>query len=272
MKFFTFCAYIVHTQDTPSMPDNVNIFDLFNESVNITDAYMILRSHLDDILKSCDLLTLKGALISQVHTPDGVELGECLENKIDAAKSNFELLYALDKSGCCNWLDTRLIEVLSRASKSSIAVELIKAYQKCIHPKKFMDNLPKKLKHLETKLAYVTEVSAKIEMDPDTITVGDFKNYHWAIEDVILDLGKGILNIEHVEKGCLEIHYTMPIHCRFNAYKMALYNRYKFYTVDLINIEVGRHPLIYDPWFSDLKSHSTFQIMHDQCEGEWLYY
>jgi len=252
--------------------DSVNIFDLFKEPINITNAYTILRTQLDNILKYCNLFTLKGALIRQVRTPDGVELGKRLKKKIEAAKSNTELLYALDKSQCCNWLDTRLVEVLAYASESSGAVELIKAYQKCIHTKKLIDNLPKKLKHLETKVAYVTAVSAKIGMDPNTITVGDFKSYHWAIEDVILDLGKGTLNIEHVKKGCLEIHYTMPVHYRFNAYKMALYNRHKFYTVDLINIEVGRHPLIYDPWFSDFKSHSTFQIIHDQCEGKWPYY
>ena len=93
------------------------------------------------ILEHCDLLTLKGALFIQVDTPGGVELGNRLEEQIDGAESNSQLFYALKRSHCCNWLDTRLIEVLAYSSQSSSASELIKAYQKLLFPRKLLDVL-----------------------------------------------------------------------------------------------------------------------------------
>ena len=242
---------IVYTKST-SPDDSVEVNDLFKQPITITNAYTILYKQLGEILKCCDLVTLKGALFSQVDTPDGVELGNQLEKQIDKAESSSDLLYALKRSHCCNWLDTRLIEVLAYSSESSRAVELIKAYQKQLFPRKLMDVLSKKSQHAEAKKEYIAAVRAKTEMDPGKITVEDFINYRWTIEDVILDLGKGLLNIEHVREGCLEIHYRISTKCSFDAYKMAVHNRYKFHGINLIHIKIGDHPVIYDPWLSDL--------------------
>ena len=249
------------TQGTPSESedDSVRISEVFKEPISITNAYTVLFTQLSNVIRFCDLSTLKVALIDQAHTPGGVELEKRLKKKIKAANSNSELLLVLRKSQCCNWLDTRLIEVLAYGSESSNAVELIKAYQKFLFPKKLADVLPKQLKYLETKTAYVKAVTTKTGKDPNLITVGEFIDYRWTIEDVILDLGRGMLDIEHVDRGCLEIYYLMPINYSFNAYKMALYNRHKFYTIDLMHIEVGDHPLIYDPWLCDLEKHSVKQ-------------
>ena len=156
-------------------------------------------------------------------------------------------------------MDTRLIEVLAYGSESSNAVEVIKAYQKFLFSKKLLDVLSRKREHLEVKRKYVAAVCIKTKMDPAKITVGDFINYRWIIEDVILDLGKGVLNIEHVHEGCLEINYLMPVHHSFNAYKMVVHNRHNFYTIDLLHVEIGGYPLIYDPWLSDFEEHSVKQ-------------
>ena len=240
---------------------------MFKEPISITNAYIVLFTQLCNILRFCDLSTLKIALIHQACTPDGVELDRRLKKKIKAAKSNSELLLALRKSQCCNWLDTRLIEVLAYGSESSNAVELVKAYQKFLFSKKLADVLPKQLKHLETKTAYVKAVKTKTGKDPNLITIGEFKDYQWTIEDVILDLGRGMLDIEHVNRGCLEINYLMPVHYSFNAYKMALCNRHKFYTIDLIHIEVGDYPLIYDPWLCDLGKYSVKKVIDTHRKG-----
>ena len=246
-----------------------DVSDLFKEPITITKAYTILIKQLANILNHCDLSTLKVALIHQAHTPDGVELEKSLEEKIEAAKTISDLLLALGRSQNCNWLDTRLIEVLACGSESSTAVEvIIKAYQKFLFSKKLSDVLSRKREHMELKRDYVTAIHLKTKMDPAKITVGDFINYRWTIEDVILDLGKGVLNIEHVNEGCLEINYVMPVYYSFNAYKMVLYNHHKFFTIDLILAEIGEHPLIYDPWLSDLETHSVKQILHAHHKGE----
>ena len=242
---YFFIIYVVHNQCAPSVfdDDSVNISTLFKEPISITIAYTILFTQLHNILKYCKLSALKKALFRQVHTPDGVELGEQLEKKINRAKSNSQLLDVLEKSQCCNWLDTRLIEVLAYSSESVNAVELIKAYQKLLFPKKLVDVLSKKLEHAENREKYIAAVCTKTKMDPYKISVEEFLKYRWKIEDVILDLGKRILNIDHVKIGCLEVSYHMPIECHFNAYKMALHNRCKFYTIDLMSIEIENHPL-----------------------------
>ena len=264
--------FICYTQGISSVSEDdfVKISDLFKEPITITKAYTILIKQLANILNHCDLPTLKVALIHQAHTPDGVELEKSLKEKIRASKSVSDLLLALGRTESCNWLDTRLIEALAYGSESSTAVEVIKAYQKFLFSKKLSDVLSRKREHIELKRDYVTAIRLKTKMDPTKITVGDFINYRWAIEDVILDLGKGVLNIEHVNEGCLEINYVMPVHYSFNAYKMVLYNRYKFYTIDLFHVEIGDYPLIYDPWLSDLEKHSVKQILHTQHKGKIL--
>ena len=250
---------IVYTQSYPP--------NLFKEPITITNAYTITFKRMGEILKCCDLMTLKGALFNQADTPHGVELGEPLEKQIDEAKSSSELLYALNRSHCCNWLDTRLIEVLAYGSESSSAIELIKAYQKQLFPRKLLDVLSKKSQHAEAKKGYIAAVHTKTEMDPSKITVKDFINYRWTIEDVILDLGKGVLNIKHVVEGCLEIYYCMLAKCSFNAYKMAIHNRYKFHGINLIHIKIGDHPLIYDPWLSDLDNQFVKEITNSLQKG-----
>ena len=243
--------------------DSISVSDLFKEPITITNAYAILFKQLGNILKHCDLSALKVALIHQAHTPGGVEIEKRLKRKIKGAKSNSELLFALHKSQCCNWLDTRLIEVLAYSSESSNAVELIKAYQKYLFPKKLLDVLPKQLKHLETKTAYVKAVTIKTGKDPNVITVGDFIDYRWKIEDVILDLGRGMLDIDHVKEGCLEINYVTPCYYSFDIYKVVLCNRHKFYAIDIMHIEIGKLPLIYDPWPSDLERHSVLYAHYE---------
>ena len=257
---------IVYTR--PSLPDAyISINDLFKEPITITNAYAILFKRLGEVLNCCDLVTLKGALFSQVDTPGGVELGKQLEKRIDKAKSSSELLYALKRSHCCNWLDIRLIEVLAYGSESSSAIELIKAYKNQLFPRKLLDVLSKKSQHAEAKKEYVAAVRAKTEMDPSKITVEDFINYRWTVEDVILDLGKGVLNIDHVREGCLEIYYSISTKYSFNAYKVAIHNRYNFHGINLIHIKIGDHPLIYDPWLSDSNKQFVNEITNSLQKG-----
>ena len=262
-------AFLIHIQGAPSSShdDSLSVSDLFKEPITITNAYAILFTKLGEILDNCNLLTLKGALFIQVDTPGGVELGNRLEEQIDRAESNSQLFYALKRSHCCNWLDTRLIEVLAYSSQSSNAVELIDAYKKLLFPRKLLDVLSNISEDAEAKEKYMAAVHAKTKMDPDKITVEDYLGYRWKAKNVIFDLGKGVLNIEHVEKGCLQICYHVPIKCSFAAYKMAVYNHHKLYTINIMHIEIVGHPLIYDPWLSDLGKYSVIENMNAQQRG-----
>ena len=228
-------------------------------------------SKLSSILKDCDLSILKTALIHQSRTPDGVKLDKRLKNGIKSAKSSSNLLCLMEDVPSCNWLDTRLIGALARGCGSKSAVNLLEAYKSYVFSKKLSDALPSFVKQPQTN-AYITEVSKKFKRDPDKITINDILRYQWTIKNVILNLGNQNLNIKHVKKGCLEVSSHIPIHCSINAYKMALYNRHNLHSIDLIHIKIGNHPLIYDPWFCDLRKHSVKEIIHIEYKGNFLLY
>ena len=210
---------------------------------------------------------MKDAILDQTKSPDGIKLGRYLKWKIKRTSSPSALLGVLKKSHCINWLDTKLIEVLiynaylSGAVELSPAKKLLEAYRTFLGSKKLWDVLPT---YKETKTAYITTVASKFSKCPDEITVYEFLNHSWTtnIKEIVLDLRKGMLVIDLVRKGCLEIEYLIPTDYSFDAYKMAIHNRYNFYSIDLMHIKIGKHPLIYDPWFSDLEKHSAKQTQH----------
>ena len=246
----------------------INVFDKLEEPNAITNAYVILCTQLENILQHCNLHALKKSLFRQADTPDGVKLGIWLRRKIKAAESVPQLLDVLEKSNSYTWLDTRLIEVLAYGSQSSSAIEVIKAYQRFLFPKKLFDVLPKKSKNVTIE-KYLAEVHTKFKMDASTITVKKFIDHWYRMHNVLLDLARGVLNIKHIKKGCLEISYFIPVYYSFNAYKLVLHNCQKFYTIDLVYVEIGDYPVIYDPWLSDLETRSVKQILHTR-QGKLL--
>ena len=260
--------HIGNANDSTSSDAMVGSSDLFKVPATITDAYLTLIKELDGLLIDCGLSTLKLALIFQASTPGGVKLTGEEKNKITSAKSSFELLCTVDDFTSCNWLDTRLIRALARTC-GSLAVKLLDDYKSYVFAKKLNEALPSFPKKPLIN-EFVTEVSLKINMDQDEITVNDVVNYQWAVESVILDLGNQTLNIANVKTGCLEVHCHIPIHCSFNAYEMALHNRHNFYTINLIHIEIGIHPVIHDPWFCGFGRHPVKQILHVQHEGMYI--
>ena len=229
-------------------------------------------AELNSILKHCDLSDLKSVLIHQFKTPKGIRLKEVLKEqikkKIGEAKSSFDLISVLDDFPFCNWLDTRLVEALTIGSRQKSSSNLVNAYKKFLFQKKFRDALLEFPTVQEKKIeAYVIAVSEKINVDPDKITIGDFMEKQRTMEHAILDIENQTLCIQHVREGCLEFSYYIPENYGLCAYKMALHNHYKFYTVNLIHVEIGEHPVIYDPWLPDFDKQIAKQSLYAQYEG-----
>ena len=244
----------------------------FKEPLSVSNAYLNMIAVLDDILKGCDLSTLQSVLIHQLSTPNGIKLKKVfkkqIKKKIKEATSSSDLISVLDDFPCCNWLDTRLVEALAIGSTLKLSCDLVEAYNKFLFQKKFRDALLEFSTVPEKKIkAYVVAVSKKIHVDPDKITIGDFMKKQRTMDRAILDLKNRTLCIRNVKKGCLEFSYYIPDNCSFSAYKMALHNHYKFYTLNLLHIEIGKHPIIYDPWLSDLDKQTVKHSMHSQYEG-----
>ena len=149
-----------------------------------------------------------------------------------------------------SWVDLRLLETLIMSSRIREAKVLLNKYKEVIFSKKLsevLDNMftPKQKEHMD---AYTTRVGSKIEKDPNEITVADLSRFHIILEAVIMDINNGSCMLEHLDTGCVEIHWLIPAHCRFHAYKSALNNRHKFCDIQLQYLHIEPYPPIYNPF------------------------
>ena len=224
--------------------------DLFT-SKSIKDAYTCLTTRLNRLLKDTDLSSLKLALTSQAKAPSGVELKKPLNEAIKNAKTTCELLMTLEECSDSNWLDTGLLEAVVSGSELSGAENLIKAYKEFLMSKKLSEVLSEFPESPKKRETYFTKACAKIDVSKD-ITIGDLFR-HCNNLKVILNLGRGVLRIRDIKKGCLEISLSITQYS-FIAYKSALRNNIiqNFFKVRLLSLKVSGHPVIYDPWLFDL--------------------
>ena len=258
---------LVQVKDSSTVWNETDsITDPFKEPLSITNAYLELTRQLEIMFKDHDLVTLRSVLMRQARTPDGVKLSETLKDKMFVAKSSHELVCIVYEDPSCHWLDTRLLTALAHGCGLNSAVELINNFKHFVFQKKFYEALPTSLKPEEAN-KYVTVISAKVKIDANKITIGDFMEYKKTMDSDILELVDQRPNLQHFSEGCLEFSYFIPVGLDFNAYKMALHNCYKFYTIDVMLIKIGNHPLIYDPWLSDLDKHSVKSVLHTHHEG-----
>ena len=257
LYFYFFTAQSLIPLSPPINPESIE--DIFSEPITIADAYTSLITELGYVLNTVELSKLKVSLYNQAHTPSGVRLEEHLQADIEAAKSSEDIVAAFGKSSSCNWLDIRLLNTLARASRSPIALRLIRTYETLLFSKNLTEALPKFSMTRLKKKCYLTAVSVKVDVPEDKITIGDMVKYQWDIEEVILDLGRGVLKLEHVKEGCLEIQFSMPVHLTFCAYKTALRNHHKIHLLRMIYIKLGNLPLIVDPWLTEAAVSPTLQ-------------
>ena len=188
--------------------------------------------------------------MQQRKTPGGVQFPDDLHQSIKAAKELDTLLDILADSDYWSWVDLRLLDTLIVSSGIKEAKILMQKYKDAIFPKKLSEildklPLPQPKEHRE---AYTTKVGTKIQKEPDDVTVGDLPHYCNILETVIMDINNGSCVLEHVDQGCLEIHWFIPTHCRLHAYKSALNNRHKFCEIHLQYLEIEPYPPIYDPF------------------------
>ena len=237
--------------ETTSSPCYVDLF----KSKSINGAYTYLTTRLNKLLRNADLSSLKLALTSQAKAPNGIDLKKPLNEAIRNAKNSDDLLRTLEEFPDSNWLDTRLLEAVVNGSELSGAENLIKAYREFLSSKKLSEVLSEFSETSKKREAYFTKVCVKINVSKD-ITIGDLFRYCDHLEGVILNLGKRVLRIKDIKKGCLEISLSTT-QCSFTTYKNALQNFQKFCRVRLMSLKVNAHPVVYDPWLFDLDEQSV---------------
>ena len=220
----------------------------FSDYDDISQAFLLLTTKVTKLLERAHFGGLRRALLQQRRTPGGVQFPDDLHQRIKVAQNLDTLLDELADSDYWSWIDLRLLDALIISSDIPEAKILVDKYREAIFSRKLsevLDKLPLP-QQKEQKEAYTTKVGSKIQKEPDEITVGDLSQYRAKLEKVIMDINYGTCVLEHLDTGCLEIHWLIPVHCRFHAYKSALNNRHKFCEIHLQYLHIEPYAPIYD--------------------------
>ena len=198
------------------------------------------------LLRKADFYIIRRSCLEQINTPNGAQLLPKDVTAIKASKNIDELFDVLAVSAYWSWIDVRLLEAMVTASDNMNAINLIERYKNAIFKKKLKDILPD-APGKEVKEAYYTKIVSKVDKDPNDITVEDLLRFQSQLEKVILDIKNGVCILEHLEKGCIEVHWYIPTSCVDGAYRTARVKRYKFNDLHLQSLRIGDYPVIHDP-------------------------
>ena len=198
------------------------------------------------LLKKADYGDLRRACIAQIHNPGGAELSQNFVEQLLRTHNIDDLFDLLVSSPYWSWIDIRILEVMVVASDSSQAFELLDNYKAVFFSKKLIDLLPNMFSK-EVEEERYTKLVTKINKDPREMTVCDLLELQIKLEIEVMNVKKGICILEHLEKGCIEIHWYIPTSCVDGAYQTARVRCHLFKTLHLQYLKIGHYPVIHDP-------------------------
>ena len=217
----------------------------FQNYNNVGKAFIVLQTKMKALFKKADFFDLRLACIAQIHNPDGAELTPDLVEKVSVTQNINDLFDLLARSRYWSWIDIRVLEMMVAASGISLADKLLDNYKAAVFSKRLIELLPnvfgKDLGDLCTK------VVTKIQKDPKEMTVADLLGLQSKLEIDIMNIKKGSCILEHLEKGCVEIHWYIPTSCVERAYHTARVKCYQFKDLQLQYLKIGHYPVIHDP-------------------------
>jgi len=234
--------FSLHIANFEAEEDLSNVdFDQFS---SVTKAFVYLTSKMTKLLRNADFFIVRRACIEQIHTPSGAQLSQDVVKDIKASKNIDMIFDTLAESPFWSWIDIRLLEVMAVSSDIKKAVILLESYKNAIFAKKLKDLLPN-LPSKEVKEEYYSKIVSKLNKDPNEVTVWDLLEFQSQLEEVIMDIRKGVCILEHLEKGCIEVYWYIPTCCVDDAYHSALQNCDKFQSIGLLHLQIGNYPVIY---------------------------
>ena len=192
---------------------------------------------------------IRRACIAQINSPSGAQLPPDVVQKIQNAENLDALLDTLTATKYWSWIDLRLLETLVVASGSSTALGIVNKYRETVYSMKLVDVLPN-VPNKEVKDAYFTKIVSKVGKDSHEITVGDLVELRSMLERVIMDINQGACVLDHIEDGCIKIHWFIPTHHIDHAYEVACLRRHKFHELCLLSLQIGNYPVLCDPYLT----------------------
>ena len=210
---------------------------------SIPDAFDILTSRLWTLLNEANFIDLRRACIVQMHNPDGVELSQKLIKQIQETNNFDDLFHLLCSWPYHCWIDIQLMQAMGAVVEDSQARILLDNYKAAVYSKRLIDVLPD-VPSKEVKNEYCTKICAKVMKDPNKMTVADLLKFRTQLEQVIMDINRGICILEHVYPGCVETHWYIPTSFVDKAYQNAKIRHYRFNDLCLLYLKIGSYPVI----------------------------
>ena len=207
---------------------------------------MCLTSSVTQCLINKNFGIIRRACIVQINSPNGAQLPPPVVEKIQNAENLDALLDILTATDYWSWIDLRLLEALAVASGSSTAQDIVYKYKETVFSKKLKDVLPT-APSKEIRDAYFTKIVSKVGKSSNEIIVADLIEFRSKLESVIMDIKQGSCVLEHIEDGCIEIHWFIPTPYIHHAYKAACLNRHIFHKIHLLYLQIGNYPVLLDP-------------------------
>jgi len=229
-----------------------------------------LVASITEHLEQAKFSTIRRACKVQIKTPTGAKLSPTLVDKINATKNLDELLDTLVESPYWSWIDVRLLEAMVTASGSATAEAILLNYKELIFSKKLHEILPCAPSKAISD-AYYLKVISKFNKDADKITVADLLTSQTNLEKVIMDIGEGTCVLEHIEDGCIKIHWFIPVHAAHHAFESASYRRHIFNGIHLLYLQIGVYPTIVDPMAPELSQSISSEFQLPVTAGELMF-
>jgi len=240
-------------------------FTMFQNNIIMAFVHLvtIVTVHLEKVKFS----TIRRACMLQIKTPTGAKLSRDFVEKIASTKNLDELLDILTVSPYLSWIDLRLLEALAAASGSAIAKRILSNYKEVIFSYKLREVLPiTPSKQISDE--FYDKIVSKLDQDADKITVADLLKFQSKLERVIMDISEGTCVLEHIEDGCIKIHWFIPAHIAQHAFKSASCNHHKFHEMHLQYLQIETFPTIFDPLATKLSEPYLSQLQPPAITGK----
>ena len=238
-----------------SAPSNVSSVPSSSSSIRtmtfahfstVSEAFAFLTSKLRSQLTKADFCDIKRVCIEQTQSPSGAQLPHKLIEKVKSCQHINSLFDTLAESAYWSWIDIRLLNVMAAASGLFESIELLANYKRSVFSRKLIDFLPN-APSKKVKEEYYSKIIAKINKDAKDITVAELLEFQTLLEEVILAIKKGVCTVEHLDSGCIEVHWYIPTHYVNSAYQSAFTRCHIFNEIHLLWLQIACFPIIHDP-------------------------
>ena len=236
------CQLVLIHLETKSTIISIEEFQSYNNDVG--SAFIALQTRITALLKSTDCGVLRRACIAQMQNPGGAELSRELVDKMEKTESTDKLFDLLVRTPYWSWIDIRILGAIVTASENSQARKLLENYKAVVFSKQLIDLLPN-VPSKKVKEKYYAKVITKMKRDPNNTTIFDLLEFQSQLEIVIMDIKKGSCILDHLKKGCIELHWYIPMGCVDEAYLTAKAKCHQFHSLQLQYLKIGQHPMIY---------------------------